>query len=104
VYTAFNDALTARVSRMRLGSGLDPATTHGPLISPAALERVEDKVADAVARGATVAVGGKRPDFDSTHPLMGGNFYEPTVLTGWFAYLWAAIFWHVGCMRSYTWA
>ncbi len=47
----------------------------GPLINEAAVEKVEAHVADAVAKGATVVVGGKRA-------AQGGTFYEPTVLTG----------------------
>lgn len=37
---------------------------------------------DAISKGATVAVGGKRPEYDASHPLSKGSFYEPTVLTG----------------------
>jgi len=47
----------------------------GPLISPAALAKVEAHIADALAHGAKAAVGGKR------HPA-GALFYEPTVLVG----------------------
>ena len=46
---------------------------QGPLIDEAAAEKVEEHIADALKKGAHVAVGGKR------HPL-GGTFFEPTVL------------------------
>jgi succinate-semialdehyde dehydrogenase/glutarate-semialdehyde dehydrogenase len=49
--------------------------TQGPLINREALDKVEEHIADATARGATVSIGGKR------HAL-GGTFYEPTILTG----------------------
>lgn len=81
VYDKFNEALVNKVSKMRLGSGIDPATNLGPLITADARDRVEDKVNDAVSRGATVAIGGKRPAFEESHPLRNGFFYEPTVLT-----------------------
>ena len=47
--------------------------TQGPLINPAAVQKVEEHIADALKKGAKVAAGGKR------HAL-GGNFFEPTVL------------------------
>ena len=49
--------------------------TQGPLINDKALAKVEEHVADAKAHGAKVALGGKRSE-------LGGNFYEPTILTG----------------------
>jgi succinate-semialdehyde dehydrogenase/glutarate-semialdehyde dehydrogenase len=63
------------VSAMRIGDGLAGPTEQGPLIDQKALAKVEEHVGDALAKGAAVACGGKR------HAL-GGNFYEPTVLTG----------------------
>ena len=44
--------------------------------------QLEEKVADALSKGAVVAVGGQRPKWDAGHSLAGGFFYEPTVLTG----------------------
>jgi succinate-semialdehyde dehydrogenase/glutarate-semialdehyde dehydrogenase len=49
--------------------------TVGPLISNSAVEKVEEHIADATAKGAKVLAGGKR------HAL-GGTFFEPTILTG----------------------
>lgn len=80
VYDAFNDALVARASKLRVGSGMDPGVTQGPLISSVAVERVEAKVQDAVQKGAKVALGGARPDFGAGSPLEKGFFYQPTVL------------------------
>jgi succinate-semialdehyde dehydrogenase/glutarate-semialdehyde dehydrogenase len=60
---------------MKVGDGAEPGVVIGPLIDPAGLAKVEDHVKDAVAHGAKVLLGGKRS-------TLGGNFYEPTVLTG----------------------
>ena len=73
VYEAFAGKLAAAVSRLRVGPGLEGETDQGPLIDKAALEKVEEHLADALAQGARVVVGGKR------HPL-GGTFFQPTVL------------------------
>jgi len=74
VYGAFAERLTAAVRQLRVGNGLEGETDQGPLIDAKALAKVEEHVADAQAKGATVVIGGKR------HAL-GGTFYEPTVLT-----------------------
>ena len=73
VYEAFAGKLVAAVGKLRIGDGLAGETDQGPLIDGAALEKVEEHVADALAKGARVALGGQR------HAL-GGTFYEPTVL------------------------
>jgi succinate-semialdehyde dehydrogenase/glutarate-semialdehyde dehydrogenase len=75
VYDAFTRKLVEAVSKLRVGDGLKGATDQGPLIDGKALAKVEEHIADAVGKGAKVAVGGKR------HAL-GGTFFEPTVLTG----------------------
>jgi succinate-semialdehyde dehydrogenase/glutarate-semialdehyde dehydrogenase len=71
----FTDRLVARVRELRIGRGTDPGTTIGPLINDAAVENCRALIADAVAGGATVVLGGR--------PLEGaGHFFEPTVVTG----------------------
>ena len=75
VYDAFAEKLTAAVKQLKVGPGTEQGTTVGPLINTAALEKVEEHVADALSHGAKAVIGGK------PSPL-GGNFYEPTVLTG----------------------
>ena len=75
VYEAFAAKLVAAVQKLRVGDGLAGETEQGPLIDEAALRKVEEHVADATAKGAKVATGGRR------HAL-GSTFYEPTVLTG----------------------
>ena len=74
VYEAFTRKLVEAVSKLRVGDGLKGATDQGPLIDEKALAKVEEHIADAVGKGAKVAVGGKR------HAL-GGTFFQPTVLT-----------------------
>ena len=75
IHDRFVDGLAARVKALRVGNGLDPDTDMGPLINARAVERVDAMVRDAEAKGARLLVGGHR------HAL-GGNFYEPTLLTG----------------------
>jgi len=75
VYEEFSRRLVKAVSVMRVGDGLAGATEQGPLIDENALAKVEEHVNDALSKGAKIAHGGKR------HAL-GGNFFEPTVLTG----------------------
>jgi succinate-semialdehyde dehydrogenase/glutarate-semialdehyde dehydrogenase len=74
VYDAFAGKLAERVARFKVGNGMEPGVIIGPLIDEAAVKKVEEHVADALAKGAKVAMGGKR------HAL-GGFFYEPTILT-----------------------
>jgi succinate-semialdehyde dehydrogenase / glutarate-semialdehyde dehydrogenase len=74
VYAAFTDKLVRAVAQLRVGDGLQGPTDQGPLIDSNALAKVEQHVADAVSKGAKIALGGKR------HAL-GGTFFEPTVLT-----------------------
>ena len=73
VYDAFAEKLADKVRALRVGPGTEAGVTQGPLINKAALDKVEEHVADATSHGARVVVGGKR------HAL-GGTFYEPTVL------------------------
>ncbi|TPW31054.1 NAD-dependent succinate-semialdehyde dehydrogenase [Martelella alba] len=75
VYDAFAMKLSDRLAALKVGDGLDEDTTFGPLIDTAAVEKVEEHIADATAKGAAVVLGGAR------HAL-GGTFFEPTVLTG----------------------
>jgi succinate-semialdehyde dehydrogenase/glutarate-semialdehyde dehydrogenase len=74
VYDAFAAKLAARVAKLKVGPGTEAGVTQGPLINAAGVAKVEEHIADATARGASITLGGKR------HAL-GGNFFEPTVLT-----------------------
>ena len=73
VHDDFAARLKIAVEKLKVGNGLEEGVTQGPLINAAAVRKVEDHVADALARGATLITGGKK------HAL-GGNFYEPTIL------------------------
>jgi succinate-semialdehyde dehydrogenase / glutarate-semialdehyde dehydrogenase len=75
VYEEFAQKLKQAVGKLRVGDGLKGVTDQGPLIDAKAVAKVEEHVADALAKGARVALGGKR------HAL-GGTFFEPTILTG----------------------
>jgi succinate-semialdehyde dehydrogenase/glutarate-semialdehyde dehydrogenase len=74
VYEEFSRRLKAAVAQLRVGDGLEGVTDQGPLIDAKAVTKVEEHIADAVAKGAKIALGGKR------HAL-GGSFFEPTILT-----------------------
>ena len=67
----------ARVSKMRAGNGLEAGVSIGPLVGPAAMEKVERQVANALDLGATLISGGRRLTEDG---LDRGFFYAPTVL------------------------
>jgi len=75
VYDAFAQKLSAAVSKLKVGNGLDEGVVLGPLIDDKAVAKVEEHIADAVDKGAQVALGGK------PHAL-GGTFFETTILTG----------------------
>ncbi|OAR01901.1 hypothetical protein LLEC1_06509, partial [Akanthomyces lecanii] len=73
VYTKFLSMLVGVVKTFKLGDGLGPSTTHGPLIHGRAVKKCEDHVKDAIAQGARLLVGGGRL------PL-GANYFDMTVL------------------------
>ena len=74
VHDEFMRKFCDAVNVLKVGSGLDDGVTIGPMIDEKAVSKVEELVSDAVDKGATIVMGGKR------HAL-GGSFYEPTVLT-----------------------
>ena len=80
---SIHDALVAklkdRAEAMTLGDGIsDPAVDNGPMCTPEARAHVEEHVADAIAKGATVISGGRAPDGVA---FSKGNYYLPTILT-----------------------
>ncbi len=74
VYDAFAAKLKARVEQMKIGDGFEAGVELGPLINPAAGEKVREHIEDAIAKGATIILG------DSGE--MEGNFLAPTIMTG----------------------
>ncbi|WP_237215846.1 NAD-dependent succinate-semialdehyde dehydrogenase [Ruegeria lacuscaerulensis] len=75
VYDEFAAKLAEKTKALNVGDGFGDGVTTGPLINDAAVAKVEEHISDAVSKGATVTLGGKRSD-------LGGTFFEPTVLTG----------------------
>jgi len=75
VYDAFAERFATAVKDLKVGNGLDDGVQQGPLIDGNAVEKVEQHIADATAKGATLMTGGSR------HSL-GGTFFEPTLLSG----------------------
>ena len=73
VYNRFTEAFVAAAGTVRVGNGLDPQTVMGPLANPRRLQAVQALVADALTKGAKLALGGNRIGAC-------GNFFEPTVL------------------------
>ena len=75
VYDAFAAKLKDRVSKMKVGDGLEEGTDLGPLINPEASDKVREHIKDAVDNGAEIILGNAKDD-------MGGNFFGPTIVTG----------------------
>lgn len=73
IYDAFVERFAELVSQMKVGNGMEEGVIQGPLIDEAAVAKVEEHVRDAVSGGARVVTGGKRH-------VLGGTFYEPTVI------------------------
>ena len=74
IYDAFVTKLIEATKKLRVGDGLAGPTEQGPLIDDNAVLKVEEHIADAMAKGAKLVLGGKR------HAL-GRTFFEPTILT-----------------------
>ncbi|MEP3640167.1 MAG: NAD-dependent succinate-semialdehyde dehydrogenase [Paracoccaceae bacterium] len=75
VYDVFAEKLTARVKAMKVGDGLSEGTDLGPLINLKAGDKVANHIADAKSKGGTVLLGDEPID-------LGGNFLNPTIITG----------------------
>ena len=75
VYDEFAEKFAAAAGNLKVGNGADDGVQQGPLIDMAAVDKVEEHIADALAKGATTLAGGKRHK-------MGGTYFEPTVLGG----------------------
>lgn len=75
VHDTFVQRLADRVATLKVGTGVHPETSIGPLINLEAVEKVRRLVEGALHQGATVRIGG------APH-VHGPNFFSPTVLTG----------------------
>jgi succinate-semialdehyde dehydrogenase/glutarate-semialdehyde dehydrogenase len=72
VYDEFVTKFAAQVVKLKVGNGFEDGVTQGPLIENAAVDKVKRHLADAIAKGGKVVVGGK---------ALGGQFFEPTVIS-----------------------
>ena len=79
VYDDFLARLVKRVGEMPVGHGLAEGTVIGPMINQAAVDKADEHVQDAVAKGARVVIGGHRL---TEGEYAKGAFYEPTVIDG----------------------
>lgn len=75
VVEEFTAKLVAKTKALQLGQGTQPGVTQGPLIDDKAVAKVEEHVADALGKGGTLLLGGKRSQLGST-------FFEPTIIGG----------------------
>ncbi len=75
VYDEFAKKLAVKVRELKIGAGTEAGVSIGPLIEQAAVDKVKAHVADALAKGAELALGGHSHE-------RGGLFFEPTILTG----------------------
>ncbi|MBU2329481.1 MAG: NAD-dependent succinate-semialdehyde dehydrogenase [Alphaproteobacteria bacterium] len=75
IYDAFAKKLAEKVSQLKVGDGFAEGVTTGPLIDANAIKKVKEHVADAVSKGAKIALGGSGAD-------AGELFFQPTILTG----------------------
>ena len=71
VYDAFADKLVAATRKLKVGDGFGEGVTTGPLIDGKAVEKVERHLADAMAKGGKVLLGGRAKE---------GLFFEPTII------------------------
>jgi succinate-semialdehyde dehydrogenase/glutarate-semialdehyde dehydrogenase len=74
VYDQFLEKFVAATKKVKVGDGMDPATTMGPLANPRRVTAMEGLIHDAVQKGGEIQTGGKRIGNK-------GNFFEPTVMT-----------------------
>jgi succinate-semialdehyde dehydrogenase / glutarate-semialdehyde dehydrogenase len=75
VYDEFAEKLAKAAANLKVGPGTEDGVQQGPLIDMAAVEKVEELIADAVAKGGKVETGGKRHE-------LGQSFFQPTVISG----------------------
>ncbi|MDA8218721.1 MAG: NAD-dependent succinate-semialdehyde dehydrogenase [Dehalococcoidales bacterium] len=74
----FTERVADLARRTRLGDGMEPGVEVGPLIDERGFAKVSEHVADALAKGARAAAGGRPAKLNGN---LRGFFYEPTVLT-----------------------
>jgi succinate-semialdehyde dehydrogenase/glutarate-semialdehyde dehydrogenase len=75
IHDLFVEKFTAAVEQITLGNGMEQGVSQGPMINEAAVNKVENHIADALQKGATLMTGGDRNS-------LGSNFFNPTVIKG----------------------
>ena len=75
IHDAFVARLIEKTEALKVGNGMEKGVEQGPMIDVAAVEKVEEFITDATAKGATIATGGARHG-------NGGSFFTPTIVTG----------------------
>jgi succinate-semialdehyde dehydrogenase / glutarate-semialdehyde dehydrogenase len=73
IHDQFVEKFTLAVKKLKVASAFEVGAEQGPLINEKSVEKIQKHIADAVAKGAQVIVGGNRH-------ILGGTFFEPTVL------------------------
>ncbi len=73
IYDAFVEKFKSSVEAMKVGPGFEDGVGQGPLIDTFAVEKVEEHVQDALAKGGRLVTGGKRH-------VLGGTYFEPTIV------------------------
>lgn len=74
VVREFTQKLVQKVASLKLGVGLDSASTQGPLVNRSAVAKVQSHIEDAVSKGGVVEIGGSGTDGT-------GFFFQPTVIS-----------------------
>lgn len=74
VYDEFVEKFAAASAKLKVGPGVEDGVQQGPLIDLKAVEKVEELIADASAKGGKIVTGGKRHE-------LGGSFFQPTVIS-----------------------
>jgi succinate-semialdehyde dehydrogenase/glutarate-semialdehyde dehydrogenase len=75
IHDAFVEKLAAAVAKLKIGNGAEAGVDVGPMIDEAAVAKVEEHIADALAKGGRLVSGGARHD-------LGRSFFAPTVIAG----------------------
>lgn len=76
IYKRFADKLHKKVSQLKVGPAHSNNSQIGPMINQKAIDKIEEQVADAIAKGANLVCGGKQVLAE-----VGPYFYQPTILT-----------------------
>jgi len=78
IYKDLQDSLVKRISKFRLGDGLDPKTDIGPVINKSQMNKIHDMVQEGKQLGSEIVIGGK---IANDGELAKGSFYQPTLFT-----------------------